>query len=252
MIFAILAAFLFAPPDATAIIRKAVAVQKEQEARNWKFTWRQDYEQIDIDKNGKVFGKKLYTSDVIMLEGSNYTKLILIDGKPLDEKMQKKVDQELEQERSNRREHSTPKKLVRSWSMSGLSDLESLFDNKLTGEETIAGRKTWRVESEPKKDHKPASKSEEQIMGTRRVTWFDQEEGFEVKHETTFVRPVEGNQPGTVYTTLYSKVGDAWLPVQEDHKVEFKALGMIHAWGEHHFRMYDYKRFEVETKITVQ
>src|SRR5262245_49298292 len=90
----ILAILLSAPPDVHEVIRGAVTLQKAQDNKNWKFTWRQDYEQIDIDKNGKVFGKNLFTSEVIMLEGSNYTKLVSINGKPLDEKMQKKVDQE--------------------------------------------------------------------------------------------------------------------------------------------------------------
>ena len=229
-----------------------MAVQKAQDDKGWKFTWREDYEQIDIDKNGKIFGKNLYTYDMIMLEGYNYKKLILINEKPLDEKTQKRVDQEVAKERANRKDHSSPRRLVRTWSMSTIADLEHLFDNRLIGEETVSGRKAWRVESEPKKDHKPANKTEDQIMGARRVTWFDQEEGFEIKHEIIFERAVEGNQPGTVYTVLFGKVGETWLPVQEDHKVEFKALGsIIHAWGEHHFRMYDYKRFEVETKIKV-
>jgi hypothetical protein len=242
-----------AEPDVVQVIRNGVAAGKAQDDKGWKYTWRQDYEQTDIDKNGKVFGKKLMTFDMIMLEGENYQKLILIDGKPLDDKLQKKVDKELEEERGRRHsQHSSLRTLRKSWAMSTLPDLEPLFDNKLAGEDTVGGRPAWRVESTPKASHKPANKTEEQIMGARRTTWFDREEGFEIKHEIEFIRPVEGNQPGTRYVVEWAKIGDAWLPSQEFHKVEFKALGMIHAWGEHRFRFYDYKRFEVESKITVQ
>src|ERR1035438_4221152 len=99
MTLLLFAALFTTQPDATELVQKAIAARKAQEDRVWKFTWREDYEQIDKDKNGKVFGRKVYTSDVIMLEGSNYTKLVLIDGKPLDEKTQNRVDKELEQMR---------------------------------------------------------------------------------------------------------------------------------------------------------
>ena len=252
MIALFLAAAIFAPPDANELIRAALAARKAQNEHGWKFTYKEDYLQTDFDKNGKVEGKKLKTFDVIMLEGDNYRKLILIDGQPLDEKTQKKVDQDLEKARAERHKHSTLRTLVRSWSVAGLEDLEGLFDNRVVGEETVRDRKAWRVESEPKKDHKPANKQEEQIMGARRTTWFDEAEGIELKSDIEYLRPVEGMQPGSHDITEFTKIGDAWLVDTIVMKVDFKALGLIHARGESRYHYYDYKRFEVESKITVQ
>jgi hypothetical protein len=81
-----------------------------------------------------------------MPEGENYSKLILIDVKPLDAKTQKKVDANLEKTRAERRGNRLLS-MRHTVSLGGLDLLMRLFDDKVTGEETISGRKTWRMES---------------------------------------------------------------------------------------------------------
>src|SRR5258707_1261174 len=92
-------------PSAEQLIQAAIAARKAQEDRGWKFTFREDQEQFNPDKSGKLVLEKTRTWDNIMLEGENYRKLLLIDGKPLDPKTQKKVDADLEKARAERRGH---------------------------------------------------------------------------------------------------------------------------------------------------
>jgi hypothetical protein len=252
MIFLLLAGLLATdPPPAEQLIRAAIAARKAQDDRGWKFTFREDQENYQIDKNGKLLPSNTHTFDNIMLEGENYRKLILIDGKPLDSKTQKKVDQDLEKARAERRGHKMGT-ITRSVSLADLEHLEKLFDNKVTGSETVLGREAWRVESEPKTGYKPESKQESEALATRRVTWFDKEEGVELKEHIVFLRATNGFQPGSEFDTEYNKFSDAWLVERFTMRIDFKALAVIHAKAETRYRYYDYKRFTVDVKITTQ
>ncbi len=83
-------------PSPEELIRRANAAGKAQFERGWKYTFREDHTQSQIDKHGQPGAPSTDTYDHIMLEGSEYRKLILRDGKPLDARTQKKVDQDIE------------------------------------------------------------------------------------------------------------------------------------------------------------
>ena len=80
-------------PTAQRLIERAVEIHKAE--ANVKFTWREEQEQVHSDGKGgwqPVFKRSF---DVIMLQGDTYKKLVLLDGKPLNAKTQKKVDADL-------------------------------------------------------------------------------------------------------------------------------------------------------------
>ena len=78
-------------PSAAELIRKAIAVEKAQEGKGLKYTYQEDHEQYQLNKQNQLTLTSRKTYDVIMLEGDNYRKLILLDGKPLEEKLQKRL-----------------------------------------------------------------------------------------------------------------------------------------------------------------
>jgi hypothetical protein len=239
-------------PSPADLISRAIAAQKSESARGWKYTWREDHEEQPLDKNGKPDGPpSSKTYDHIMLEGETYSKLILIDGKPLDSKTQKKVDADLENTRAERRKRN-PLSFHRSVSVGGLNLLPRLFDNKVTGEETISGRKTWRMESEPKPGYKPASKEEEEVMSSRRMSWFDEEDGFPVKETTIFIRATNSFQPGSTIDLNYIKIGEDWLLSDATMRADMKMMPGIRGRVDSHQRYSDYKRFTVDSTLTIQ
>jgi hypothetical protein len=240
------------PPAPADLIARAIAAQNAQTARGWKYTYREDHEQQQLDKNGKPDGPpSSKTFDHIMLEGENYSKLILIDGKPLDAKTQKKVDAELEKTRTERRGNHLLS-LHRTVSLGGPDVLARLFDNKVTSEETISGHKTWRVESEPKSGYNPVNKGEEEALAARRVSWFDQEDGLAIKETNIFVRATNSFQPGTIFEFDYMKVGDDWVLADAVMHVESKMMPGVHGRVESHQRYSEYKRFSVDSALTAQ
>jgi hypothetical protein len=236
------------PPAAADLIARAVAAQTSQSARGSKYTFREDHNEQPLDKNGRPSGPpSSKTYDHIMLEGENYSKLILIDGKPLDAKTQKKVDEDLEKTRIERRNGV----LTRNVSLGGPEALGRLFDNRVTGEETVLGRKTWRMESEPKSGYKPASKEDAEVIGARHVSWFDEEDGFTVKETIIFVRATNSFQPGSSLDFNFIKVDEDWLLGDSVMRAELKMAG-IHGRVESHQRYSEYKRFSVDSTLTPQ
>ena len=133
-----------------------------------------------------------------------------------------------------------------------LDQIARMCDSKVTGEEMASGRMAWRVESLPKPDYKPANKDEEKFLSQRRVTWFDTREGVAIKYLEVFLRPTAGFQPGSEIEREFGKHGEAWLPDRTILRYDAKLYGVVHGRGEARYRFYDYKKFEAESKITIQ
>jgi hypothetical protein len=237
-------------PTPESLITRAVAAAKAQSDRNWQYTYREDHTQSQLDKQGKPGPHETRTYDHIMLEGSEYKKLILIDGKPLDPKTQKKVDAALEKARAERRKALLPS-LHRSVSLGGLDLLPRLFDNKVTGGEIINGRVAWRMESEPKSGVKAATRNENEALASRHTSWFDQQDGHLVRELIEIQRVVNGFRPGTVFDLQFARVGEEWLPADMTIRGSMKVV-LFTGSAESRQHYYDYKRFEADSTFTPQ
>jgi len=238
------------PPAAEKLIRSAAAAYTEQVARGWKYTYREDEEEFLVDKKRQRAPSPRKTYEIIMLEGEPYRKLLLVNGQPLDEPAQKKVDEDLEKARKERVQKS-PRIVTKSFQcdLAGIEQVERIFDSRVTGEETVLGRKSWRVESVPKRGFHPATREERQTASTHRVTWIDEQDGVELKNLSTFFRAADNFQAGTQLEQEFGKVGADWLPATTVLRFDVTIGVMQHAYGETHIRDYDYKRFTVESRI---
>jgi hypothetical protein len=240
-----------AAPSAETLLRNAITAQKAQDDKGWRFTFREDEDKFPVDKNGKPLPESHRTFENIMLEGDLYRKLILIDGKPPDDELQKKIDAEVERERAAR--HAHPEQTGRhTVKLGDLDHVARLCDSKVTGEEQVLGLMAWRIESLPKAGYRPVDKDEEKFLSARRVTWIDQKEGVAIKYLEVFIRPAAGFQPGSEIEREFGKHGDAWLPDRLILRYDVKLYAVVRGRGEARYRYYDYKKFEVESKITIQ
>jgi hypothetical protein len=236
-------------PTAQSLLAKAISIEKTQAAE--KFAFREDEERSTVDKNGKALAPSRRTYDNIMLEGEVYRKLILIEGKPPDAKRQKQIDSDMERERTLRRADTaaTGRHAVRS---GDLAEIARMCNSTVTGQELVSGRMAWRVESLPRPGYKPANQEEAKFLNARRVTWFDSQEGAAVKFLEVFVRATAGLLPGTEIERVLGKHGDAWVKDSLDWRYSLKLYGVVRGQGVVHVRYYDYKRFDVKSKIVDQ
>lgn len=238
--------FLAANPTPEEIFQRAI---RESETRKEKkFSYREDLEQFSIAKDGTRKRTQIETFDVIMLEGENYRKLILLDGKPLNPKRQKQVEEDLEQTRQQRR-RSSLRTIRRTVRVGSLSDIQRLFDCAAATEESIGERKAWRLACEPKPDYKAKTDEEQKLLNTRRVLWFDQQDGVELQTSTTYTKATNGFQPGTEIESRYMNLNGAWVIEALTIRYELKAMAVVRAKGEARHRFYDYKVFQAESAL---
>ncbi|NDJ14935.1 MAG: hypothetical protein EBY17_27725 [Acidobacteriia bacterium] len=234
-------------PTAQRLIERAVEIHKAE--ANVKFTWREEQEQVHSDGKGgwqPVFKRSF---DVIMLQGDTYKKLVLLDGKPLNAKTQKKVDADLAKTREERKKQQKSSVLRKRLSVGDTEQLLKLFDNKLAGEEVVEGRATWKVESEPKVGITAVTPAEKSAMSSRRTTWFDKEAGVPVKRIDLTIRVNDGFQPGTEVAMTYAPLREQWLMTSLIARFDVKFAKVVRVRGEDRHQMLDYKRFEVESSL---
>lgn len=196
-------------PTAEALLQRAIDAGKAQAARGVKYTFREDEDRFPAGKNGKPLAEEHRTFDNIMLEGDNYRKLLLVDGKPPDPKLQKKIDAELERARAERRTH--PQIHRHEVRLSGPEQIARMYDARVTGEEIVSGRKTWRIDAMPKPGYRPANEEERRALALHRTVWIDQEEGVAIKFLNVFLRDEQGFQTGSEIETSLAKHDDDWL-----------------------------------------
>lgn len=236
-------------PSAEATVRRAHDLQVAQNQKGWTYTYKEEKENYRAEKGGELKLESTEAFEIIMLEGETYRKLVLVDGKPLDAKRQRQVDEEMDRERTKRKKRSL-RRITRSVRIGGLEEVLRLFDLKAAGEESISGRKAWRVEAEPKTGMKPANKADENAMNTRRTFWFDQETGAELRSEHEYLRATNGFQPGSRVEMEFGRVGEAWLIERLVFRFDLKAMAVVRARGEVRHRFFDYKRFAAESVLT--
>jgi hypothetical protein len=238
-------------PSPEQLFRAAVAVHAAQQ--DWKYTYREDDESFTLNKKGQRLPSKTptpnQTFDVVMLEGEPYHKLVLIDGKPLDEQTQEQVNQDLERERAIRQQpKKTPAVPGFHLSTVKIEQLEQLFETKVTGEETVLGRKTWRLESVPRRNVQPTP-IQGGMVATRVATWIDQQDGVEIKQTSSLVAKDPKAGAATELTLEFSKIGEAWLLDTAHIRTDVKIGAKEHAYREMDVRCYAYKRLTADSAI---
>lgn len=235
-----------ATPTADALLQRAIAIDKAQAARGARYTFHEDEDRRPTDKNGKPQPESRRTYENIMLEGDNYRKLVAIDGKAPDARTQKKIDAEMEKERAERKAHPEIRK--HEVRVGGLDQIVKMYDPKLVGEETVSGRKAWRIDAAPKPDYRPANEEERRVLALRRTVWIDQQEGVAFKFLETFLKEAGGFQPGSEMEIELAKHGEDWLIDRFTLRYKAKVV-VVHMYGETRIRYYDYKRFQAESRI---
>ena len=137
-----------------------------------------------LDKHGNVKSTEVKTYDVSFYYGEEYSRLIMLDDKPLSEKEQKKEDEKLEkflakyrneseEDREKRREKERQERQeARAYRL----DVANAFDFRIVGEEELEGVDTWVIEATPRKDFKPTQPHADILKKIKGKMWIDKKE----------------------------------------------------------------------------
>lgn len=174
------------PPtnDPKEIMRRAVEIDRRTLELARTYTCQHREVVKHLDKHGNVKSTEIKTYDINFYYGEDYSRLIMVDDKPLSEKEQKKEDEKLEKflakyrkesEEDRQKRHDKEKK-EREEARAYRRDVINAYDFRLVGEEELEGTDTWVIEATPRKDFKPTQPHADILKKIKGKLWIDKKE----------------------------------------------------------------------------
>lgn len=250
--------------DPLAIVRKSI----ERDQMNWERA--KDYTYIshsvfrERDNSGKVKKTEQESKEIMILFGEPHERLIEKDSKPLtadqQQREQVKIDRLVE-----KRQRETPaerQRRVEDWQKKRLKQREitveipEAYSFQLSGEETIAGRKTWRIDATPRPDYQPKSYKSAMLKKFKGRLWVDQTDFQWVRMEGEAIDTVTWGlflarlAPGSRIEFQQIRVNDeVWMPqafkvVMDARLALFKRLV-----GDVEVKYDSFRKFQADSRV---
>ena len=172
---------ILAAQDAREIVRRSVEIDRKnlETARNYTYLQRQEVR--ELDGSGKVKNSEVQTSDVTLLEGSPYRRLVARNDQPVSPKERNKEEEKLRRSIEQRHQETEEERARRiaDWERrrqrqrEPLIELPDAFDFRLAGEETLASGEVYIIDATPKPGYKPQLPSAAYFPKVKARLWID-------------------------------------------------------------------------------
>jgi hypothetical protein len=170
--------------DPKEIVRRSMEIDRRTLDLARNYTCQQREVIKHLDKNGNVKSTEVKTYDVGFYYGEEYSRLIMKDDKPLDDKEKKKEDEKLEkflaklrnESEEQRQKRNDKEKKEREESRAYRLDVANAYDFRIVGEEELEGVNTWVIEAAPRKDFKPTQPHADMLKKIEGKMWIDKKE----------------------------------------------------------------------------
>lgn len=261
-LFLLLAAMpVWGAEDVNGVVKRLIEAERDNHQRAQQYTYVEQTERYNFNKKGDAHRTEWLTHDVIFVEGLQYKKLVARNGKALRGREQARVENDMRQTAEERRRHERqlPAGGVLMFSglfgqqrldLGSLPELLTLYDNRVTGEETVRGHKAWVIECTPRTGYVPRNRHEEQVLVFRKRFWVDQKDTVLVRAIYTIAPEGAAFTAGSSLTFEFEKVdGAVWEPVSLT--LDFSRMKVFRPEYRTVYRMSGFKKFDVQSTITV-
>ncbi len=242
------------------IVKRSV----ERDAANFERYKDYTYHELDLqrmlDKRGKVTRTETELSEVLVLGGRPYSRVLERDGKPLSEKDAAKEQAKLDKEAAKRAKETDRDRAKfekqRLEERRFAQEIPAAFNFTLLGEETIDGLPVWKIQADPKPGFKSRDGRAGLLKKVRGTLWIDQA-GFQwVKADIDVIGTISWGlfvlriPPGAKISFLQTRVNDeVWLPKQVHVRADAK-LGLIKTFrADMDLLFSNYRKFRAESQI---
>src|SRR4051812_35660633 len=141
--------------DPKEIVRRSMEIDRRTLDLARNYTCQQREVIKHLDKHGNVKSTEIKTYDIGFYYGEEYSRLIMVNDKPLDDKEKKKEDEKLEkflakyrnESPEERQKRSDKEKKERQESRAYRLDVANAYDFRIVGEEELEGVNTWVIEA---------------------------------------------------------------------------------------------------------
>jgi len=207
--------------------RELVARSISNYDKDWKAALDFTYTEHEVTKDAAGHAKTVEISQVSVLNGTPYSRIIGKNGHPLtgeearreNEKYQKTLsirDKETPEQRARRiRKYEEERRF--------LHEIPDAFNMKLLGYETVAGRPNYVIALTPKPGYVPQSKNARMFSDIEGKLWIDQQDLRWTQAEANVINTISIGWvlarigPGAHITMKQVKVdGEHWMPKEID------------------------------------
>jgi hypothetical protein len=212
-----------AEPDVQEIVRRSLQAAES----DWKAFSR--YNHTEREEVIKGDSRKVTTSQVLMIEGSSYSRTIALNDKPLSpqaaegevKKLEVEIARRANESPEQRKERIAEFNKKRRRMLDMMREMTKALDFKLVGENRVAGYDTYVLEATPRPGYQPPNREAKVLTGMRGTLWIEKEHYHWVKAEAEVIKPVHFAwflakvAPGTRLRFEQAPVADdVWQPKQ--------------------------------------
>lgn len=249
------------------IVRLSCERDWEQLKIRQQYTFRDTEELLLLDKRGNTKERKVKTQETLWIDGTEYTRVLEKDGKPLSEKEaqreQQKMDKEIEKRRTEspgaRQKRLSKREKELAEAKEFREQIPQAFEWKLTGEEPVNGYLCYRLQAEPKARFRPrgdlAAKFLPKLHGT---IWINKASYEWLKVDSELLEPlsfglamVRVNRGARMQFEQDRINGELWFPSWFRLTASARALLVFGANMSMFTRFHDFRKYQVDSNVTL-
>ena len=250
--------------DPREIVRRSVEIDRKnlEIARNYTYLERR--EDRELDGSGKVKNTEVQTSDVTLLEGSSYRRLVARNDRPLSPKEQQREEDKLRKSIEERRAETAEQRKLRiaDWERrrqrqrEPLKELPDAFDFRLAGEEALASGEVYVLDAMPKPGYKPQTPSAAYFPKVKARLWIDKNDYHWAKVEVETLDTISFGgflvrlAKGTRLIVEQAHVNqEVWLLKSLTLQASARVALIMNVRREIIVTLSDYKKFQVDSRV---
>jgi hypothetical protein len=233
--------------DAKAIIAKSVEANQADFKAAPQYSYTKREKTSDGDK----------TSEVYMIAGSPYERLIAVNGTPISKQQEAEEQQKLEQARKTRKAETPDQRRQRiakyekdrQRDNAMMGELTKAFDFKLIGQRKVKTFLVYVLKATPRPGYKPPNIETQVLPGMQGELWIDTKTYQWVKVTAQVTRTVSivgflaQVEPGTQFELEKMPVGDGiWMPSHFAMKSKAKVLYLFNRASQEDDTFWNYRK----------
>lgn len=260
MLAAVFAIWPIWAQDPLEIVQRSLERDTSNFERLKNYTYQQREETRELDEQGKLKKTESVTSEVLIMAGRPYERVVARDDKPLSEKDVRKEQDKMDRELARRQNASADERARfekrRAENRKFIRELPDAYSFRLVGEETISGKPAWVIAAEPRPDFHPRDLNARILAKVRGKIWVDKSEYQWVKMEGEILDTLSLGlalfrlSPGGRLSFEQTRVNDeVWLPAHVYIRADARIAYVKKMHAEIDITYLDYKKFQADSRI---
>ena len=231
--------FQASPPPVSEIVKRSILANTADWTAQPQYSYREREIKTKVDASGRVQSGESKTSEVSMVEGSPYSRLIAVDNHPFNREQQETEQVKFSTELA-RRQHESPSErrsrvskyeVARQEEHLLMQQMTEAFTFSLAGDQELAGVDCYVLDARPNPSYQPPVEKARVLLGMKGQLWIDKQHYHWVKVQAEVINPVQFGlfvakvKPGTRFELEQAAVGDVWLPKHFSESVNATIFG---------------------------